>query len=370
MVDRVGKGVSVEHVAKSIHQLGRKYGFRRDAVPIIKQSFTCGIQNYPFVEDLVAMCGLLFAFLGLYLAPYLSGYFTVLVNQVGSSTAFLDLILSEEPCLIKGSLKTIELARWPNDCASLCHGLDEIPSFSAKDFTREEFSAKYAYTGRPVIVRGVARDWAATKLFDFPFLKRLFAPQLVEIWDAADGQMVLSQETFDDMDMSQFLPDYVTETQPEVEMEFTSLVHLFNMSESRWRLGDPSQQSYLASFNNWMFKKVNLRQYFGPLGFLPIDAVRRRFEFVWMAGSAAGQPRIGQPIRNNEGIRRPWWQAAVKGGFSWQIYPPSECAHVCQPSLEGHVGQGDVIVMDSAIWHFNVTFQAGGPSIVIASEFD
>ena len=43
------------------------------------------------------------------------------------------------------------------------------------NISKEEFLAKYAYSGRPVVITDAAQNWSAVGKFNFRFFKRIYA---------------------------------------------------------------------------------------------------------------------------------------------------------------------------------------------------
>lgn len=118
------------------------------------------------------------------------------------------LKVKEQPCLVEVNEIFIEVTRKRTNCTLLCEGLTEIPRVS--DLSKQEFVAKYAYTGRPVVVVDGAKNWSAIDRFSFTFFKELFDKN-------KDAYRVNEDEC-------QFFP-YRT--------EFISLEQALNMSKER-----------------------------------------------------------------------------------------------------------------------------------------
>ena len=43
-----------------------------------------------------------------------------------------------------------------------------------ESITREDFISKYAYSGRPLVVTGVTKNWTALNVFSFKYFKKLY----------------------------------------------------------------------------------------------------------------------------------------------------------------------------------------------------
>lgn len=80
----------------------------------------------------------------------------------------------DNPCLIEPELVLFnDISRKPSECSLLCEGVNEIPRVS--NLSKEEFIAKYAYSGRPVVITDAAKNWSAVGKFNFQFFKRLYS---------------------------------------------------------------------------------------------------------------------------------------------------------------------------------------------------
>lgn len=115
---------------------------------------------------------------------------------------------SEEPCLLDVNEIFGEFTRKPTACSVMCEGLVEIPRVS--NLSREIFVAKYAYSGRPVVVVDGASNWSALTTFNFTYFKRIYKKN-------KDAYRINEEEC-------QFFP-YKT--------EFVTLKEAFTMSKER-----------------------------------------------------------------------------------------------------------------------------------------
>ncbi|KAI1303661.1 hypothetical protein HDE_02249 [Halotydeus destructor] len=76
-----------------------------------------------------------------------------------------------EKCALKVPRALQDAFLPPFNC-SICSNLDSIPRRS--NLCPEEFEAKYAYSGLPVIVSDGAANWTAMSDFDFEFFRELY----------------------------------------------------------------------------------------------------------------------------------------------------------------------------------------------------
>ena len=87
------------------------------------------------------------------------------------STIFTNIDMSTDQCIIPFSETVLDFFRPPVDC-DFCKGIiefDRVEQLDPKDFV-----AKYAYSGRPVIVTDAMLNWTAHKHFSFDFFKKLY----------------------------------------------------------------------------------------------------------------------------------------------------------------------------------------------------
>lgn len=120
----------------------------------------------------------------------------------------------KETCLVPASEIYLDLFRPPVDC-SVCEDVDTVDVVT--NLTKEEFVEKYAYTGRPVLIRNGSQNWTASSHFSFEFFKNIY-PKNSPILQSADRDC-------------QFFP-YRT--------KFESLGEVFDMPESMAKMeGNP-----------------------------------------------------------------------------------------------------------------------------------
>ena len=134
------------------------------------------------------------------------------MNLLAEKVLYIDL--EKDTCLVPAPEPYLDLFRPPVDC-SMCEDVETVDVVT--NLTKEEFVEKYAYTGRPVLIRNSSKDWSALSHFSFEFFKNIY-PQ---------DSPVLQSEDRD----CQFFP-YRT--------NFESLGEVFSMSESMAKMeGDP-----------------------------------------------------------------------------------------------------------------------------------
>ena len=340
----------------AIRNLGIKWNFK-DLVASKIVHRSCATKYRSWITSLE---GIAFALLCFILSPYLIGYACIFINNNCSVHASTTAILREEKCVMKNSKHAPLILSPPNNCQSVCHGIDKIASYNMQEITSKKLFDKFAYGGRPVLLRDVASNWPSNKIFNFTFLKDLFLPLYDKIskdWElTGDG---FSDERLRQLYECQFLP---------FNTDFDSILDFFNMSESRAAL-NTSEPSYFIAFNNCFRKEINVRQFLGPLAFLPADSESKQADWIFIGGSAAGKPTSGSPIHIDE-VLRPSWHAVLSGGYSWIISPPAECESQCAGKFEVEMNQGDVLIMDTNIWQYETKAKSGMLTVVYGSEFD
>ena len=126
----------------------------------------------------------------------------------------LQIDLEKETCLVPASETYLDFFRPPVDC-SICEDVDTVDVVT--NLTKDEFFEKYAYTGRPVLIRNGSKNWTASSHFSFEFFKNIY-PKNSPILQSADKDC-------------QFFP-YRT--------KFESLGEVFDMPESMAKMeGQP-----------------------------------------------------------------------------------------------------------------------------------
>lgn len=122
--------------------------------------------------------------------------------------------IDTDTCLLPTNELYQDMFRPPVDCG-VCEDVETVDIVN--NLKKEEFLEKYAYTGRPVIIRNGSKDWSALSHFSFAFFKNVY-PKNSPALQSSDKDC-------------QFFP-YST--------NFQSLGDVFNMSDRMARMqGDP-----------------------------------------------------------------------------------------------------------------------------------
>ena len=77
------------------------------------------------------------------------------------------------------------------DC-QMCENVSQIDIIDAADINADIFVEKYAYSGRPLLVKNATNEWIAMSSFNFEFFRDLYedleSPIIYEDQDDADCQ--------------------------------------------------------------------------------------------------------------------------------------------------------------------------------------
>lgn len=91
------------------------------------------------------------------------------MRYIGENVLYFDL--EKDTCLLPTVEPYLDLFRPPVNC-SICQHVDTVDVVS--DLSKEEFLQKYAYTGRPVLIRNGSKNWSALSHFNFEFFKNIY----------------------------------------------------------------------------------------------------------------------------------------------------------------------------------------------------
>lgn len=122
-------------------------------------------------------------------------------------------------CFIPNNYFVWEATRPIADC-NICRGVNEV--LVLPNITRDEFLT-YAYSYKPILVKGAAKHWPAAKSFTFGFFKSMF--------DNITGSYESTEED------CQFLT---------FKTDFLSLRDVFSMSQSRVDLEEGENSWYIG----------------------------------------------------------------------------------------------------------------------------
>ncbi|KAG8226926.1 hypothetical protein J437_LFUL004644, partial [Ladona fulva] len=169
--------------------------------------------------------------------------------------------LYEELCAIYMPEQLVKAFRPPEDC-SMCQGLTQVDK--VVNISPDIFEERYAYNGRPVVVKGAMENWTAQHTFSFEFFKNLYGDSLY-YWNYQMG--------------CQFFP---------YETEFRDLREVFNMSEKRANMSEGTKPWYIGWSNCDDRTARILRRHYGRPYFLPETAENKKLDWIFMGSPGYG----------------------------------------------------------------------------------
>lgn len=122
-------------------------------------------------------------------------------------------------CVVPNNFLVWEATRPIADC-NICRGINDV--LLLPNVTRKEF-AKYAYSYRPILVKGAAAQWPAMRTFSYDYFKHLYKSTEGAYESVEDECQLLTFKT-----------------------EFLSLKEVFSMSRSRVLNLDGEQPWYIG----------------------------------------------------------------------------------------------------------------------------
>ncbi|XP_046663604.1 uncharacterized protein LOC124356569 [Homalodisca vitripennis] len=237
-------------------------------------------------------------------------------------------------CFLPNNYFVWEATRPIADC-NICRGVNEV--LMLPNITREEFFT-YAYSYKPILVKGAAKHWPAAKSFSFSFFKSLF--------ENIDGAYESTEED------CQFLT---------FKTDFLSLRDVFAMPQSRVTLQEGESSWYIGWSNCYPPVLEVMRQHYSRPHFLPADAEHAHVDYIFM-GYQQGA------VMHLDYISRLMWQAQLQGHKTWRLNPPPECENVCQ-GFQFRVEPGDIFLLDTRQWYHDTFIEEGEFSLTVSSEY-
>ncbi|XP_075225290.1 uncharacterized protein LOC142326589 [Lycorma delicatula] len=237
-------------------------------------------------------------------------------------------------CVIPNNYFVWEATRPVTDC-SICRGINGV--IVLPNITRQEFH-KYAYSSKPIIVKGAASHWPAVKLFSFNYFKNIF--------DNVDGAYEAVEED------CQFLT---------FKTNFLSLRDVFQMPRNRVLNVKGESPWYIGWSNCYPPVLEEMRKHYYRPHFLPADAEHAHTDYVFM-GYQQGA------VMHLDYISRLMWQAQLRGHKTWSLNPPPECESVCN-GYTFRVHPGDIFLLDTRQWYHDTRVDDGEFSLTVSSEY-
>eukprot|EP00794_Sanderia_malayensis_P009010 gene9010-9974_t len=257
-------------------------------------------------------------------------------GPAGIKKKFNEVFDKSTSCAVDQVEASLEFTRPLSNCALMCEGLTEVPRYET--ITQKEFLERFAYTGRPLVVTGMTKNWTALQVFNFEYLKKLYS-SFDDAFDVQDENC-------------QFFP-YKT--------NFGSLEDAFKMSKKNSQLKGKTWYIGWSNCHTKVMKEI--RKHYQKPEFLPSDSETSQQDWIFMGGSGPGAPV------HIDTVDRPSWQAQISGKKSWSLIPPAECGSVCN-SLNVTMNTGDIVVVDTNQWFHSTYVHPGKMSITIGAEFD
>ncbi|KAJ9588473.1 hypothetical protein L9F63_018129 [Diploptera punctata] len=237
-------------------------------------------------------------------------------------------------CLLPNNYFIWEATRPVTDC-NMCKDVKNILIF--ENITREEFR-NYAYSSRPMLVKGAALHWPAMHTFTYNFFK--------EIYQKTEGAFESVEEE------CQILT---------FKTEFKSLEDVFSMPESRV-LQKNSEKPWYVGWSNCHPEVLSImREHYSIPHFLPEDAEHANMDYIFIGYEQGAVMHIDY-------ISRLMWQAQLRGHKTWKLVPPPDCDHVCT-GFSFRVEPGDIVLVDTRQWYHDTHIDAGELSLTVSSEY-
>ncbi|PAA88703.1 hypothetical protein BOX15_Mlig028714g2 [Macrostomum lignano] len=269
--------------------------------------------------------------------PLLANFWTILtviVVALYAAAIGLGHLRPGGTCLIFAGEFLSDAARYPANCDRVCAGLTAVPVEPA-NISRARFRELYAYTGRPVLVKGAASDWPAKQNWNLTFFR--------DLYDRYPDSYRTQKRR------ARYLP---------FRIELQTFYEALHMSEER------QQQPYYFGWSNLDNNVHNeLMKYYTWPQYLPLGVQGSVLDWFFI-----GAAEFGAPVHLDH-ILRPSWQALIKGRKTWEIQPPSECSSVCQ-TLRVQMEPGDIFNVDTNQWYHATFNEPGVFSLTIGAEYD
>ncbi|XP_075144577.1 bifunctional arginine demethylase and lysyl-hydroxylase psr-1 [Haematobia irritans] len=232
--------------------------------------------------------------------------------------------------------------RPPENC-NFCQNVDNIER--VYDITPQEFSRKYAYTARPVIVEGATRNWTALEKFNYWYFRDVYnnAQRKEKILDC---QFLPYKTGFRDI--------YEALDMPEQRVDYFKGQTEDNEQQDPWYFGWSNCNPETAE---------EFRRHYGKPYFLPESSENNAVDWFFIGTAGLGAHM------HIDNVRLPSWQAQLSGSKRWLLAPPPECYFQCK-SFDAIVNKGDIIVLDTNKWYHQTFVQPGEISLTIGAEYD
>ncbi|CAH1987380.1 unnamed protein product [Acanthoscelides obtectus] len=204
--------------------------------------------------------------------------------------------------------------------------------------SQEEFS-KYAYTSKPILIKGTFLHWPAMHVFTLKYFQELYAK-------------IEQQQNRSAEEGCQFL---------HFNSDFISLRDVLSMSKQR-SLKVPKEKSWYVGWGNCDPAILQeMRKHYPKPHFLPEDSENPSTDYIFMGYDEGA-------TLHHDFINRLMWQAQLQGSKIWHLLPPPECQEVCS-KFSFLVEPGDAVLVDTRVWYHATTVNPGYLSLSIHSEY-
>jgi len=243
--------------------------------------------------------------------------------------------VNTDECVIPSAELVQDYLRPAVDC-NLCKDVEGLSVVN--NISPEEFHKKFAFTMKPLLVKGGQKNWDAKEVFSMDYFRKIY-PKDSEALDKVKRDC-------------QFFP---------YQTKFEDLGEVFQMSKDR-ELG--KEKPWYIGWSNCDGMTANeLRKHYKKPTFLPEYYEHANTDWVFM-----GLPGYGANM-HIDSIDIQSWQAQIKGTKKWILQTPPECYGICKYRMEIIVEPGDIVVLDTNRWYHSTEIVGNETSIVIGSEF-
>lgn len=195
-----------------------------------------------------------------------------------------------------GNSNELSIAFRPPEKCDFCIGISQVKRFT--NLSPKDFEEVYAYSGIPLIITDVTKNWSALETFSFGFFKDTY----------------LNSKRKNKALDCQFFP---------YKSGFENLFEGLTISAERSQL-EPGEKSWYFGWSNCQSSTAEiLRKHYKKPYFLPKSSENGAVDWIFMGWGGLGAHM------HIDNVRLPSWQAQIKGIKKWVLAPPPECYFHC-----------------------------------------